>query len=269
MCRKRGVSDVTFYKWRSKYGGIKVPDARKLKALEAENGRLKKLLAEAMMDVSRLREILGKSSEAWPKEICRDWAIIEKNHSRRRACARIGIDRRACRDRSTRDDDGSLHRRLRELSSERRRFGYRRLHLLLRREGGDTNWIGGREAIGPVDRLQAAGLYRIYREERLTVRKRGGRKRARDTRAPMAIPQEPNQRWSPDIVSDALRGASVRTGCPVPLFYRLCAIRCPAGHRPAMSREGPHGSRLTISGPAGPRPDQRDWSLPSQAGAAR
>ena len=61
LCRKHGVSDATFYKWRSKYGGMEVSDAKKLKALEVENARLKKLLAEQMMDVSTLKEMLGKN----------------------------------------------------------------------------------------------------------------------------------------------------------------------------------------------------------------
>jgi len=61
LCRKHGVSDATFYKWRSKYGGMEVSDAKKLKALEAENSKLKKLLAEQMMDVSTLKEMLGKN----------------------------------------------------------------------------------------------------------------------------------------------------------------------------------------------------------------
>lgn len=61
LCRKHGISDATFYKWRSKYGGMEVSDARKLKALEAENAKLKKLLAEHMMDVSTLKEMLGKN----------------------------------------------------------------------------------------------------------------------------------------------------------------------------------------------------------------
>ncbi len=61
LCRKHGVSDATFYKWRSKYGGMEVSDAKKLKALEAENAKLKKLLAEQMMDVSTLKEMLGKN----------------------------------------------------------------------------------------------------------------------------------------------------------------------------------------------------------------
>jgi putative transposase len=61
LCRKHGISDATFYKWRSKYGGMEVSDARKLRALEAENAKLKKLLAESVMDVSTLKEMLGKN----------------------------------------------------------------------------------------------------------------------------------------------------------------------------------------------------------------
>ena len=61
LCRKYGVSDATFYKWRSKYGGMEVSDARTLKALEDENRRLKQLLAESMLDVATLRELLGKN----------------------------------------------------------------------------------------------------------------------------------------------------------------------------------------------------------------
>ena len=61
LCRKHGVSDATFYKWRSKYGGMEVSNAKKLRALEAENAKLKKLLAESMMDVSTLKEMLGKN----------------------------------------------------------------------------------------------------------------------------------------------------------------------------------------------------------------
>ena len=61
LCRKHGISDATFYKWRSKYGGMEVSEAKRLKTLEEENARLKKLLAESMMDVSTLREMLGRS----------------------------------------------------------------------------------------------------------------------------------------------------------------------------------------------------------------
>jgi len=61
VCRKHGISDATFYKWRSRFGGMEVSDARRLRALEDENRKLKKLLAETMLDASTLKEMLGKN----------------------------------------------------------------------------------------------------------------------------------------------------------------------------------------------------------------
>jgi len=61
LCRKHGVSDATFYKWRAKYGGMEVSESKRLKALEDENAKLKRLLADAMLDVSTLKEMLGKN----------------------------------------------------------------------------------------------------------------------------------------------------------------------------------------------------------------
>ena len=60
LCRKHGISSATFYKWKAKYGGLDVSDARRLKALEEENARLKKLLAEAMLDNAILKDVAAK-----------------------------------------------------------------------------------------------------------------------------------------------------------------------------------------------------------------
>ena len=109
--------------------------------------------------------------------------------SERRACRVLGVDRTSLRYRATRPDDGALRDRLKALAQERRRFGYRRLHVMLRREGHAVN----------KKRVQ-----RIYREEKLTVRRRGGRKRAMGTRRPLEIPLVANQRWSLDFVSDQM-----------------------------------------------------------------
>jgi len=68
LCRKYGISDATFYKWLSKYGGLEVSEARRLRSLEAENAKLKRLLAEAMLDVSTLKEMVGKTSDAQVQE---------------------------------------------------------------------------------------------------------------------------------------------------------------------------------------------------------
>jgi putative transposase len=60
VCRKHGVSTATFYKWKAKFGGLDVSDARRLKTLESENARLKKLLADSMLDNAVLKDLLGK-----------------------------------------------------------------------------------------------------------------------------------------------------------------------------------------------------------------
>lgn len=113
----------------------------------------------------------------------------QKGYSQRRACGLVGLEPKTYRYASSRPDDGAVRGRLRALAAERRRFGYRRLHILLTREGMVLNH---------------KKLFRLYREERLGVRKRGGRKRALGTRSPMALPEAVNQRWSLDFVSDAL-----------------------------------------------------------------
>ena len=61
VCRRHGISDATFYKWKAKYGGLEISEARRLKALEDENARLKRLLADAMLDNAALKEIAGKN----------------------------------------------------------------------------------------------------------------------------------------------------------------------------------------------------------------
>ena len=128
--------------------------------------------------------------------------------SERRACSALGTDRMTVRYRGRRPDDAALRARLRELAAIRRRFGYRRLHVLMRREGLTMNH---------------KKLRRLYREERLQVRRRSGRKRALGTRAPMMIPQGPNQRWSLDFLSDAFtNGRRFRILAIVDDFTREC-----------------------------------------------
>jgi putative transposase len=109
--------------------------------------------------------------------------------SERRACRVIDADRSSIRYRSRREDDGELREKLRDLAHQRRRFGYRRLHILLRREGVTIN---------------RKKTQRLYREEGLTVRRRKGRKRAVGTRTPPPVLALPNQRWSLDFVHDQM-----------------------------------------------------------------
>ncbi|MFS0774251.1 IS3 family transposase [Sphingomonas sp. 1P08PE] len=209
VCRKHGISSATLYAWKSKYGGMDVSQARKLKVLEEENGRLKRLLADAMLDNAVLKEVGGKklvrpAAQRKAVEHTRQLFGI----SERRACTIFSVDRTSVRYAPRRGDDGDLRSRLREIAAERRRFGYRRLGIMLAREGLVMNH---------------KKLLRLYREENLRVRRRRGRKRAMGTRAPMALPQGPNQRWSLDFVSDTLiSGRRIRILAVVDDFTREC-----------------------------------------------
>jgi putative transposase len=110
-------------------------------------------------------------------------AIAKQSAERGRACEVLKVDRSTIRYQSVRADDGELREAIKRVSRERRRFGYRRIHVMIEREGHKVNH---------------EKLRRIYAEENLQVRRRGGRKRALGTRKPMVLPDGPNQRWSLD-----------------------------------------------------------------------
>ena len=113
-----------------------------------------------------------------------EWCLAE-----RRSCGLASIGRSTVRYQRRRSGDQELRERLRELAGQRRRFGYRRLHVMLRREGEMVNH---------------KRIYRLYREEGLTVRKRRRKRVSRAERVPLQAPSDPDQLWSLDFVQDAL-----------------------------------------------------------------
>ena len=128
--------------------------------------------------------------------------------SERRACRVIGCQRMTVRYHRRRPDDRRLRERLVALACERRRFGYRCLLIFLRREGFVVNH---------------KRLFRVYREDRLMVRRRRGRKRALGTRTPMPVPARPNELWVLDFVADQLVcGRRFR----ILAIYDVCIRRC-------------------------------------------
>jgi putative transposase len=128
--------------------------------------------------------------------------------SERRACAILQVDRSSVRYKNIRGDDADLREAIKKEAAKRRRFGYRRLAVMLARQGIHMN---------------LKKLRRLYREERLQVRKRGGRKRALGTRKPIVVPDRVNERWSLDFVSDAFTdGRRFRVLAVIDDFSREC-----------------------------------------------
>ena len=185
LARKHGVSEATIYNWKARFGGMDVSEAKRLKALEDENAKLKKLLAEQMLAAAlgSFKKMVGPAAKRDPV------AHLEARMglSERRACSIVGADRKMIRYRSCRPPDTELRARLRDLANQRRRFGYRRLFILLRREGEPSG----------INRI-----HRLYREEGLTVRKRRARRKTIGTCAPIPVEAKPNARWSIDFFYD-------------------------------------------------------------------
>ena len=152
VCRWQGVSGATFYAWKAKFGGMEPSEAKRLKALEDENAKLKRLLAETMLDIEPLsaigsrtmaRRAEGSAVKKMVTPAARREAVahLERGYemSERRACSLIGADRSSVRYRHRRPDDRELREVLRGAAETHRRFGYRRLHVLLRRDGHVLN----------------------------------------------------------------------------------------------------------------------------------
>ncbi len=170
VCRRHGLSPATFYKLKAKYGGMEVSEAARLKALEDENAKLKRLLADTMLDNVVLKDLSGKELTTLTRR--REAALkAMRDHdiSQRRTCQLIGVDPKTVR-RTRPPDCPEIREEMKEIAGKRRRYGYRRTGILLERKGMLINH---------------KKLYRLYREEGLSEKRRRGRKRARGSRTPM------------------------------------------------------------------------------------
>ncbi|MBH2548055.1 IS3 family transposase [Serratia marcescens] len=210
LCRKHAISDATFYTWRKKYGGMEVPEVKRLKSLEEENARLKKLLAEAMLDKEALQVALRRNVLTTGQK--REAVVLmcdATGLSQRRACRLTGLSLSTCRYYAQRPAaDAHLSGRITELALERRRFGYRRIWQLLRREGLHVNH---------------KRVYRIYHLNGLSVKRRRRRKGLATERFPLLRPDAPNLTWSMDFVMDALtNGRRIKCLTGVDDFTKEC-----------------------------------------------
>ncbi len=179
-----------FYRWKKKFAGLGVEELRRLKQLE-EDKRLKSLVADPSLDKQLLQDVLSKITlrPARLRE-CVEGAKHCYRISERRACGLVGLARSSHRYQSTKDEQAALRMRLKELAATRVHYGYRRLHILLRREGWDVN---------------AKRIYRLYREEQLSLRtKTPNRRVSCRTRVDRSEATRINNCWTMDFMSDEL-----------------------------------------------------------------
>ncbi|WP_167706746.1 IS3 family transposase [Xanthomonas arboricola] len=187
LCRRHGFSEASYYLWRSKFGGMSVSGAKRLKDLEAENARLKKLLAEQVFENDLIKDALrGKVVSAQARRaLVREW--IGCGASERRALAAIGMNASALRYCPQEDRNCELRERILALAHRHRRYGVGMIYLKLRQEGRIVNY---------------KRVERLYREQQLQVRRRKRKKVPVGERQPLLRPSQANQVWSMDFVFD-------------------------------------------------------------------
>ncbi|WP_371685646.1 IS3 family transposase [Tropicimonas sp. IMCC6043] len=190
LCRRHGISTATFYTWRKKYGGMDASEAKRLRELEAENARLKRIVADQVLDMSAMKELLEKNiGRPIAKRKAVGFLMTKKGLSERRACRIVGLARSVQQYQPVAKNDEAVVARMKALASENRSYGYLRLHAMLRREGLVLN---------------PKRTYRLYTAQGLQVRTKKRRKLPRRDRVAPQAPERPMQRWSLDFVSDQL-----------------------------------------------------------------
>ncbi|MGC3975632.1 MAG: IS3 family transposase [Nitrospira sp.] len=190
ITRALGISEATYYVWRKKYGQMAIAEIRRLRQLEEENRKLKQLVADLTLDKVILQEVLAtKGLKPMRKRILVHAITGQFSIGVRRACGLLRLHRASWYYRHHGRDDTAMRMRIRELAQARPRFGYYRLHVMLRREG----WVVNRKRV-----------YRIYREEGLSVRLTRRRKRVSHLRVVPSQPRQLNERWSMDFVAATL-----------------------------------------------------------------
>jgi putative transposase len=210
VCWKTGVTEQSFYRWKKKFGGMLPSDMTKLKQLEDENTKLKKLVADLSLDKAMLQDVLSKKL-GWPvdRRGAAIYLLQQYSVNERRMCSVLKMYRNAYRYQSVKDQQAQLRMRIREIAEVRIRYGYRRIDALLLREG----W-----------HIDHKRVYRIYREEGLNLRRKSKKRLKSVSRIPSTIaPNTLNECWAMDFVSDQFyNGKRFRTLTLLDLYSREC-----------------------------------------------
>ena len=173
VIRRVGISEQTFYRWKKQYVGLEVDQIRQLKQLQEENSRLKRLVADLTPGQGHAAGCaLKKSVEPWRCRQIVEYLRGSYRVSERRGCSIVRLNRGTFRYCTHRDPRTALRMRIREIAQARVRYGYRKIRVLLNREG----WNVGKYLVE-----------RIYREEGLTLRQRRKRHRRVAEHRPRAV----------------------------------------------------------------------------------
>ncbi|WP_209914089.1 IS3 family transposase [Mycolicibacterium lutetiense] len=192
VCRHLEVTESTWHRWVAQYGGMKANDAKRLKELEAENARLKKLVANQALDIDMLKEIFG-GKLLTPNRKRSAVAVLRQRFgvSERRACAVVGLHRSTMRLQPApiTDEEAELRAWLRTFSTDRPRWGWRRAAIAARKAGWQVN---------------NKRVRRLWREEGLRVPQRRRKKRLTGigTAVGAMCPIRPNVIWAMDFQFD-------------------------------------------------------------------
>ncbi|MGE6096204.1 transposase [Klebsiella pneumoniae] len=187
VCRKMGISEATFYNWKKKFGGMGVTKLRRLRQLEEENQRLKRLVADLSLDKVMLRKLSKKVLRPAQKRQAVHFLREAYRISVRRGCGLL-MQSRTVYHWQSRRDDRAITLRIREIAETRIRYGCPRIHIQLRREG----W--------PVNHKKT---HRIYCLEGLNLRKKRPRRHVSAAhRQQRPVLSGVDQCWSMDFVSD-------------------------------------------------------------------
>ncbi|MEI7747201.1 MAG: IS3 family transposase [Actinomycetota bacterium] len=215
--RSIGVTEVTYYRWRSEYGGLKGDQVKRLKELEAENNRLRRAVSDLTIEKLILKEAAGgKLLSSARRRACVEHLVAKHGISERLACRVLGQHRSTQRKKPTRpDDEAALTADITALAIQYGRYGYRRITAMLWHKG----W-----------RVNAKRVARIWRREGLKVpskQPKRGRLWLNEGSCVRLRPEYPNHVWSYDFVEDRTHdGRKYRMLNIIDEFSREClAIR--------------------------------------------
>ncbi|NSL85258.1 IS3 family transposase [Chitinophaga sp. Mgbs1] len=191
ICREHGISEATFYNWKSKYGGMEASDVKRLKDLEEENSRLKRLYADLSLDNQILKDLFHKKrlGPSTKRQVAEE-LVADQGISVSRACRIVSFPRSKFYYRSRRNDQVLIDT-LQNLAFKHTSYGFRKLFAYLRRAG--HHWNHKR-------------VYRVYRLLKLNKRKRLKRRVPARIKQPLQQQTNVNIIWSMDFMSDSLIG---------------------------------------------------------------